>query len=445
MATNDPYVSIHGDDGARSTAALSGTVVPDLMVLVLVSLALVGAFAHRPFVVALATVVFVLVAVSRLWARLALSEVHVGSVVSCERASVGELVTLTLTIENRKPLLVPWLHVFLPVPEGLEVQNEDLSLRPYMGGTEVSLVTSLGAYDRVMIDMTVRTRKRGLYRLEPVRLSSGDLFGFYGSRRELHCSKHSLVVYPLTVPLEEFSLPPARPTGDERSRDFRSEDPNRPSCLREYRPGDPIKRIDWKATARGCKPFVRVYDSSVSRQIVILLECDRPRLWRWRSRPEILEAGAVAAASLALHGHDLGARIGLVANGIPPGVSTLAFIPPGRGPAHLRALMEALAAAQPYGVRSLARVMQDQGPDAIPYGATFLYVTGVYHESTLEFLRMLSRRGCEVVVVNVSSTSPPAIRDLPVEDLSTIVSQVGAALTPAADSGMPTIAETERG
>ena len=445
MDMTDRYVSIRGGDDPRSAAALSGTVVPDLMVLLLISLALVGAFAHRPFVMALATVVFVLVAVSRMWARLSLSEVHLSSVVSSERAAAGELITLTLTIENRKPLLVPWLQVFLPVPEGLEVKNEDLTLRPYMGGTEVGLVTSLGAYDRVEIDISIRARKRGLYRLEPVRLSSGDLFGFYGSRREFHRSKPTLIVYPVTVTLADFSLPPARPMGDERSRDFRSEDQNRPSRLREYRPGDPIKRIDWKATARGCKPFVRVYDSSVSRQIVILLECDRPRLWRWRSRPEILEAGVVAAASLVLHCHDLGSRVGLIANGIPPGMTTLAYIPPGRGPAHLRVLMEALAAAQPYGVRSLARVMQDQGSDAIPYGATFLYVTGVYHEGTVGFLRALSKRACKVVVVNVSSTGLPAIKDLPLEDLSTVVSQTGEALTLTPDTRMPAAAEMARG
>ena len=441
----DRYVSMRGGGDPRSATALSGTVVPDLMVLLLVSLALLGAFAHRPFVMAMATIVFVLVAVSRMWARLSLSEVLLDSVVSSERATVGELITLTLTIENRKPLLVPWLQVFLPVPEGLEVQKEDLTLRPYMGGTEVGLVTSLGAYDRVTIDISIRARKRGLYRLEPVRLSSGDLFGFYGSRRELYRPKPSLVVYPVTVPLTDFPLPPARPTGDERSRDFRSEDHNRPSRLREYRPGDPIKRIDWKATARGCKPFVRVYDSSVTRQVVILLECDRPRLWRWRSRPEILEAGVVAAASLVLHCHDLGSRIGLIANGIPPAMSTLAFIPPGRGPAQLRALMEALAAAQPYAVRSLARVMQDRGPDAIPYGATFLYITGVHHESTVDFLRTLSKRGYEVVVVNVSSTRPLAIKDLPVEDLSTAVSQASEAPSLVPDTGIPVATETARG
>jgi uncharacterized protein (DUF58 family) len=445
MATTDRYVSLRDDDGSGSAATLSGTVVSDLMVLVLVSLALVGAIAHRPFVMALATVVFVVVAVSRMWARLSLVDIHLGCAMSSERVVVGETITLSLIIENRKPLLVPWLQVFLPVPEGLEVQNEGVVLRPYMGGTEVGLVTSLGAYDRVVIDLSIRTRKRGIYRLEPVRLGSGDLFGFYSSRGELYRSMHGLVVYPDTVALTDFSLPPARPMGDERSRDFMSEDHNRPSRLREYRPGDPIKRIDWKATARGRSPFVRIYDPSMSRQIVILLECDTPRLWRWRSRPEMLEAGVVAAASVALHCHDLGSRVGLIANGIPPGLPMHASIPPGRGSAHLRAVMEALAVAQPYGVRSLARVMQDYGPDAIPFGATFLYVTGVYHESTVDFLRVLSRRGYEVVVLNVATTGLREIVDLPVEDLSTVVWQAGETLPLVPDTGVPVIAESARG
>ena len=68
----DRYVSMRGGGDPRSATALSGTVVPDLMVLLLVSLALLGAFAHRPFVMAMATIVFVLVAVSRMWARLSI-------------------------------------------------------------------------------------------------------------------------------------------------------------------------------------------------------------------------------------------------------------------------------------------------------------------------------------------------------------------------------------
>jgi uncharacterized protein (DUF58 family) len=50
--------------------------------------------------------------------------------------------------------------------------------------------------------------------------------------------------------------------------------------LREYRQGDSLRSIDWKATARQRKPIAREYQEERDQQVVFLLDCGRRMLAR---------------------------------------------------------------------------------------------------------------------------------------------------------------------
>ncbi len=45
--------------------------------------------------------------------------------------------------------------------------------------------------------------------------------------------------------------------------------------LREFREGDSLRHIDWKATARQHKPITRAYQDDSDQQVVLLLDCGR--------------------------------------------------------------------------------------------------------------------------------------------------------------------------
>jgi uncharacterized protein (DUF58 family) len=133
-------------------------------------------------------------------------------------------------------------------------------------------------------------------------------------------------------------------------RDFES--------LREYREGDDLRDICWTATARRGSPITRQYQTERSQPVWIVLDCGR----LMRSRGAALARGdtphsraservfgmrthskldfacttAVSLAQLALYSGD---RVGLLAYG--QGVQQRLL--PGRGAAHLRQLIEALA------------------------------------------------------------------------------------------------------
>lgn len=136
----------------------------------------------------------------------------------------------------------------------------------------------------------------------------------------------------------QIDLPLRRAQQRGLGRDFES--------LREYRPGDDLRDICWTATARRGSPITRQYQTERSQPVWIVLDCGR--LMRSRvashlngqstvhSKLDHACTTAVALAQLALYSGD---RVGLLAYG--QGIQQRLL--PGRGAAHLRQLIEALA------------------------------------------------------------------------------------------------------
>ncbi len=136
-------------------------------------------------------------------------------------------------------------------------------------------------------------------------------------------------------------------------RDFES--------LREYREGDDLRDICWTATARRGSLITRQYQTERSQPVWIVLDCGRlmrSRVAAMVSGRATLPAGetglrvhskldfacttAVSLAQLALYSGD---RVGLLAYG--QGMQQRLL--PGRGGAHLRQLIEALAQVRAEG------------------------------------------------------------------------------------------------
>jgi uncharacterized protein (DUF58 family) len=130
--------------------------------------------------------------------------------------------------------------------------------------------------------------------------------------------------------------------------------------LREYRDGDDFSDICWTATARRGKLVTRVYELEKSQTIWIVL--DTGRLMRTR----------VAALSKLDHAVNAALALGQVALLTGDRVGLLAYtrsiqsrIPPDRGRAHLRQLLEALAVVREDGseadhLNAVSRLMRDQ-------------------------------------------------------------------------------------
>lgn len=385
-----------------------GKVVRDLFVILLVVVMIVGAATGSALVVALSALAFVVTVTARVWSALSLEDIQYTLSSKTTHAFIGDEIELVLNIENRKPLPVPWLRIHEFIPQGLVLTGRENEFIDYMGGTPLDEVLSVGRYERLRRRHGLSARARGHYHFGPSELTSGDLFGLYVRKAKLERHRWDLIVYPDTFPLPELRLTSARPIGDARTRVPLWQDPTRPAGIREYRPGDPIKSIDWKATARRGEMFVKVFDPSVSQYAVVLTEgatTDRP----WDGfRLDVLEALASCAGSVARHALDQGYRTGLILN------STLSMggrnvVGPASGPAQLSAILESLAMMRPATIGSLQLLARANARDAIPAGATIFFVAGQLRESTVAYVAELARRGHPVTTLWVGRDDPAEI------------------------------------
>ncbi|AKG20187.1 DUF58 domain-containing protein [Calothrix sp. 336/3] len=167
--------------------------------------------------------------------------------------------------------------------------------------------------------------------------------------------------------------------------------------LRNYRTGDDLRLIDWKATARrigsygNASPLVRVLEPEQEQTLLILL--DRGRLMTARVQGlQRFDWGLNATLSLALAGLHRGDRVGI-------GVfdrQVHTWIPPERGQGHLNHLIDRLTPIQPVLLESdylgaVTHVVQQQTRRALVVVITDIVDTTASSELLAALTRLAPR------------------------------------------------------
>ena len=226
-------------------------------------------------------------------------------------------------LEVEHDLLQPTnAQVFDHVPDGLSIENLPLTFELQPG--QIS-----------QIGYRVRPLKRGHFTFEHCEVSLPSPLGLWSEKRLLSLSDTTRV-YPdfarfyggqlLAVDnwLNQLGVRQRQRRG--LGLEFHQ--------LREFREGDSLRQIDWKATARQRTPIAREYQDERDQQIVFMLDCGR----RMRSQD----------SELAHFDHALNACLLLsyiaLRQGDAVGLSTFAsdptrYLAPAKGSAQLNVLL----------------------------------------------------------------------------------------------------------
>lgn len=275
----------------------------------------------------LSLILFFVAAGAKLWSRSSLSGITCRAAVDRRRLFPDEKLILTVAAENGK--FLPVLLTAGAAVRGLACGGS--------GRSSVEAESGLLWYQTVRFRWELTALNRGIHRIGPVEITSGDLFGFFPRHQKI-AEAIEVVVYPRLVPLalprvarrDFFGIPGAESP---------VQDPVYILGTRDYQPGGPAKYIHWKATARHHKLQEKIFEPSSQEKILLVVDVAP---FSSEGAEEPFERMLERAASAALRLAGRGCAVGLATNGRMTGEGP-AFISATRNPRQLTALLEALA------------------------------------------------------------------------------------------------------
>lgn len=261
--------------------------------------------------------------------------------------AAGGWTRVSLVVKNRGRRTFDGAHWRDTVPEGFIGPPE--AILPAIGPYEGVLPSG---DDTVRLEYRLRMPRRGVYSAGPLSIGITDPFGLARIDREVGTA-HEIVVTPRVTTLEAALGSAAAIDGVVHGLQRRTHPNSDELIAREYRYGDPLRRVNWAATARRGELMVREEEQRGDPEARILLDttlAGRPRASvHHRENDEQVhlgfELGVEVAASIGVHLLERGYRVRCTQvsdpeRGVIPGV---AFGGGYRMPGGDRAFLEDLA------------------------------------------------------------------------------------------------------
>jgi uncharacterized protein (DUF58 family) len=284
-----------------------------------------------------------------------------------------------VTVGSQQP--VERLEVVLVIPEGLEVVS---------GCPAQSL--RLGWEDERTLELRVRCGRWGNYQLGDVRVRARDRLGLTVWEARLGRATR-LRVYPLPETLRQIVRPVSTQlfTGNEVAR--QKGEGTEFADLREFAPGDRVRSINWRATARRGELVVNERHPERNADVILFLDTFADARSGGRST---LDLAVRATATLAARYLERRDRVGLVSFG-----GVLRWLTPGMGAAQRYRIVETLLESQivfNYAWKDVSVIPAR----VLPPQALVVAVTPLLDDRVVEALADLRARRYDVAIVEVS-------------------------------------------
>ena len=316
---------------------------------------------------------------------------------SSDGAFAGEVFTLTETVTN--PTLIPLFFVRYEffMPEGLTVDGKYCS--SYSKKTSVFHLLPRATVKKVH---TVRSDKRGYYRIENAEVVYRKTF------YELECSAR-IYVYPDCSKLRFDMDSDIYRAGEMISHRRIPEDPFCYAGIREYRAGDPLRSINFKASAHAFTNGIRTlmtneYESSRNYDTMILLDCASysENGFSPEESKEVYESALNAACYLFCETVKNGGRVGFAAN-TPTKNNQSTVVPCGSGAAQTKEILECFAemsyfAQRTYSFDALVR----QALPVSPRNVDFYFICTYISDQTAKTVGEFKSAGYNITVLDIT-------------------------------------------
>ncbi len=314
--------------------------------------------------------------------RFGLSDLEAGFAVERLHGRVGEELKTTHTLRNTSRIPKPWLEVHNPTDLPVAIPGRALSLG--------------SRRERGWVSRVPLTR-RGLFRIEPLRIRTGDPFGFFEASATVG-SAVSVVVYPRIEPLPRWRLPSANIEGSHSAPERTLQTTPLATTIRPYAPGDSFNRIHWKTTARHGEIQVKEFDLEQTADAFIFLDLDGA-VQGGTGDIATVEVAVTLAASITDRAITEGRAVGITASG-----HRQVTLPADRGWRQHQKIMQLLAAVDGDGETPLVEVLLT-GVTRLRRGMTAVVISPSLDRAWVKPLSQLRARGVACLVVTLDAGS----------------------------------------
>lgn len=220
----------------------------------------------------------------------------------------GDQAEMTEQIENRKRLVLPVLEVAFHVDKKLAFHDcENTSVSDF---TYKRDIFALLGNQRVTRKLTLNCTHRGYYRIDKSYLTAFSMLHRRRFSMEFPADTE-LYVYAARTNVSNILVTCERLMGSVQCAKRLFEDPFAYASIREYTVTDPMKTINWKASARTGELMVNTFESTHMEKVMIFLDVEDSGILKYEY---LTEDSISVAASLAQKMIAKGMEVGLCTN-----------------------------------------------------------------------------------------------------------------------------------
>ena len=200
--------------------------------------------------------------------------------ITCLVFALLHTITIRLDLQISRTATPERLRVGAPARIDLKIVNSSRYRTPILQATDsidgrqgaAIMLAPIHSGQQSQIAYRLPTERRGVIPVGPLTLTMGDPLGL--ARSEVTATGvTNLVVHPTLIPLEPITSFSGRDSSADR-RQIRSLSISGEEffALRPYQPGDELKRVHWRATARLGELVVRQAEHPKTGRITVLLD-----------------------------------------------------------------------------------------------------------------------------------------------------------------------------
>jgi uncharacterized protein (DUF58 family) len=353
-------------------------------------------FLREPYVTSLVVPIAFLFFVSRTYTSNFQLTVKATRILRPDRSLGDEDVEIMLRVQNNSPYSYENVCLYEVIPEPLTIKS----------GSNV-LTVSVRSGEVFENRYKISAPKRGIYFLGPLFASVSDIMGFWETSQQIG-GTDELIVLPK---IEEIGIINLKTT---RVSPWPGQVPSRKVGsgteffeLSPYVPGDELRRVNWKASAKMGKLVTNEFEGEQATDVLILLDCSQ----EVRHEPgfDVLEFEVKLAASLCSQLIRQGNQVGLSVYG-----AVRTWVNLGFGKKHLLRILDNLAIAKAgRATIPMDYAVQTVVVSTLPSRSVVVVISPLNRDDIVEVMANLATKGYNVVCFTPTITTSSQRPDVP--------------------------------